>query len=109
MDTFAKLPTAERRPFFEQTASEMQIRPQFVEKDFWVCWALRLLFTLSGIGDHLVFKGGTSLSKAYRIIERFSEDIDITVSREFLGFGGEHDPEHAPSKKKQTAWLEDLR
>jgi hypothetical protein len=109
MDTFAKLPLEERKPYFEQAAAEMLIRPQFVEKDFWVCWALRLLFTLSGVGEHLIFKGGTSLSKAYHIIERFSEDIDITVSREFLGFGGDHDPEHAPSKKKQNAWLDDLR
>jgi hypothetical protein len=70
---------------------------------------LRLLFTLSGIGEHLIFKGGTSLSKAYRIIQRFSEDVDITISREFLGFGGKHDPEYAPSKGKRRTWLSDLK
>ena len=52
---------------------------------------------------HLLFKGGTSLSKVYGIIERFSEDIDLSLSREDLGFGGDRDPYNAPSRKKQKS------
>jgi predicted nucleotidyltransferase component of viral defense system len=48
-----------------------------LEKDIWVVWALQGLFA-SLLGKHLVFKGGTSLSKGYDIIQRFSEDIDLT-------------------------------
>jgi predicted nucleotidyltransferase component of viral defense system len=46
-----------------------------------VCWTLRELFSLPGIGEHLIFKGGTSLSKVWRAIARFSEDIDVSLSR----------------------------
>lgn len=59
-----------------------------VEKDFWVCWALRELFGLADWGPQFTFKGGTSLSKAWKLIDRFSEDLDVVIEREFLGFGG---------------------
>ncbi len=49
--------------------------PIIIEKDFWVCWVLRRLMEAQGLGEHPTFKGGTSLSKAYGIIDRFSEDI----------------------------------
>ena len=58
-----------------------------LEKDWWVTAVLRALFALP-YAENLSFKGGTSLSKCYNLIERFSEDIDIAVYREFLGFGG---------------------
>ena len=52
---------------------------QNVEKDFWVCWVLDVLFNGMGEGHpRLLFKGGTSLSKAYQVIRRFSEDVDLT-------------------------------
>ena len=70
----------------------MGLPPHVIEKDFWVCWTLRRLFSLESLKEHLLFKGGTSLSKAYRLIHRFSEDIDISIQRESLGFGGEKDP-----------------
>ena len=57
-----------------------------IEKDFWVCWTLKHLFGLGPSPAQLIFKGGTSLSKAYAVIERFSEDIDVSLSREDLGF-----------------------
>jgi predicted nucleotidyltransferase component of viral defense system len=57
-----------------------------IEKDFWVCYTLRLLFSDAEIARYLTFKGGTSLSKVYKAIDRFSEDIDFAVSRESLGF-----------------------
>ncbi len=58
---------------------------QTIEKDWWVTQVLRVLFS-QPYAEHLSFKGGTSLSKAWNIIERFSEDIDIAISREYLGF-----------------------
>ncbi len=103
MDAFARFSREKREAYFAETAAKLGIKAQHAEKDFWVCWTLHKLFGLPGIGDQLTFKGGTSLSKAYKLIRRFSEDIDITVSRAYLGFGGEHDPEKAPSGKKRKA------
>ncbi len=85
MRKFARLPTAERATFFTETAARRNLRPWLVEKDFWVCWLLREIFELPASRTHLVFKGGTSLSKVFRIISRFSEDIDLSLSPEFLG------------------------
>ncbi len=59
-----------------------------IEKDWWVTMVLRAIFS-SQYAKHLSFKGGTSLSKCFGIIDRFSEDIDIAINREFLGFVGE--------------------
>ena len=72
-----------------------------MEKDLWVSWTLRALFRLPSSGPYLTFKGGTSLSKGWKLIDRFSEDIDIVINREFLGFGGADAPEDAPSNKKR--------
>ena len=101
MDAFLRLSLEERRLAGQQVDARMQLQAVSVEKDFWVCWTPRELFRLPGIGDHLTFKGGTSLSKAWKLIRRFSEDIDLVVDRDFLGFGGEADPEAAPSKGKR--------
>lgn len=108
METFLLLSPEERRLAYQQVNAEMQLQALSVEKDFWVCWTLRELFTLPHIGEHLTFKGGTSLSKAWRLIKRFSEDIDIVVDKEVLGFGGDADPEKAPSKTKRKARLKAL-
>lgn len=59
-----------------------------IEKDWWVTLALKACFSLP-YSEHLVFKGGTSLSKAWNLIERFSEDIDLALDRKFLGFEGD--------------------
>jgi hypothetical protein len=88
MDNFANLKPAERRPYFEEAASRRNSTTTAVEKDFWVCWTLKHLFALQGIPE-LRFKGGTSLSKVFHLIERFSEDIDISIDRAALGFSGE--------------------
>ena len=69
--------SAEFAPILDAAAARLGISPAAVEKDYWVSEALRAL--ASGYGDDFVFKGGTSLSKGYRIIERFSEDIDVLV------------------------------
>jgi predicted nucleotidyltransferase component of viral defense system len=76
----------ERRDLFVATADRLRTNEQNVEKDFWVCWTLDVLFNKLETGSpRLLFKGGTSLSKGYALIERFSEDIDITVFREDIG------------------------
>ncbi len=77
---------AERRDLFLATAARLGTAVQNVEKDFWVCWTLDALFNgLEPGGPRLLFKGGTSLSKAFGLIRRFSEDIDITVFRADIG------------------------
>ncbi|MEQ1591376.1 MAG: nucleotidyl transferase AbiEii/AbiGii toxin family protein [Thiobacillaceae bacterium] len=76
----------DRRGLFLTTANRLGTPIQNVEKDFWVSWVLDLLFNGRATGEpRLLFKGGTSLSKAYGLISRFSEDIDITVFREDIG------------------------
>jgi hypothetical protein len=108
MNTFLQLPPERRRLAFQQVDEAMGLQSFSVEKDFWVCWTLRELFTIFGIGGHLTFKGGTSLSKAWKLIERFSEDIDLIVDKEVLGFGGDAAPDKAPSKKQRKVRLEAL-
>lgn len=93
MNKVAKLSTKELEELFNETASrDGRFNAVTAEKDFWVCWMLKILFELPDLKDHLIFKGGTSLSKVYDAIERFSEDIDISIAREHLGLVGEKDP-----------------
>ena len=108
MDAFLQLPAPRRLLAFQQVDAEMGLQAVSVEKDLWVCWTLRELFALPGLGEHLTFKGGTSLSKAWKLIERFSEDIDLIVDKDVLGFGGELAPDKAPSNKQRKARLEQL-
>lgn len=87
------LPTAtERRELFLEAAARRGLSPVVVEKDYWVCLALTALFNEPQPVD-LIFKGGTSLSKCYGLIERFSEDVDLAFDRAGLGFTGDQDPE----------------
>ena len=79
--------------------------PNVLEKDVWVCWTLEKLVTMPEIPP-LAFKGGTSLSKAYNVIARFSEDVDVTLDRRLLGPG--IDPFAAPSKSKAKKDCEQL-
>jgi len=108
MDDVARMPLADRTDLFSAAASRRGLRQEIIEKDFWVCWSLKRLFTLPDPPAGLIFKGGTSLSKAFNAIERFSEDVDLSFNRADLGFGGEHDPLHAPSGKKARQWREAL-
>lgn len=91
MDGVARLPAGDRRALFTETASRAGISAIIAEKDFWVCWSLGRLY---GIRDMpaLLFKGGTSLSKCFQLIERFSEDIDLGLRREDIGLGGDSEP-----------------
>lgn len=100
-----------------QTASEwawivpaLGVTVQVIEKDFWVCWVLRHLFTIDTLGAGLCFKGGTSLSKVFGIIERMSEDIDLVIDREALGFTGDRDPSREDlSGKARKRLIEELK
>ncbi len=105
MDTFAQLPAKELEAYFTEAASRLGLPPHVVEKDFWVCWTLKRVFSLDGISDTLLFKGGTSLSKVHGLIRRFSEDIDVSIHREKLGFSGEHDPLHPGLSNNQRERL----
>lgn len=102
----------DRRDAFVNAADHLETSSKNVEKDFWVCLVLDFLFSpLLGGHPRLLFKGGTSLSKAYGLINRFSEDIDIVVFREDLGFGGDRDPTVADhlSNRKRRALFDELR
>src|SRR6202142_4487796 len=108
MDEFIKQKSEERRVLFEVTATQRDMLAQIVEKDFWACWTLKELFGLPTIGEHLIFKGGTSLSKVFKVIERFSEDVDVSIDRSFLGFGGANEPEAGASNKEKQRRIEAL-
>ncbi len=86
MSAFAVLPASERRLIIEQVAARRGILPVIVEKDFWVCWILGRIFATPGMATRVVFKGGTSLSKVFGVIQRFSEDADLSVTPASLGF-----------------------
>lgn len=108
MKTFLQLPADRRRLAFQEVDARLGLQAASVEKDFWVCWTLRELFSLPETGKHITFKGGTSLSKAWSLINRFSEDIDLIVDKNALGFSGDHAPDRAPSNKQRRKRLEDL-
>ena len=76
-ESFFHLSAGEQKEALQVAASALGRPPHLLEKDVWVVWALSAL-SESSIGPHLVFKGGTALSKAYQIIRRFSEDVDLT-------------------------------
>lgn len=100
----------ERRDLFLGAATRLGTALQNVEKDFWVCWTLDALFNgLQVGGPRLLFKGGTSLSKAFGLISRFSEDVDITVFRGDLGQAIEVADLDILSGKKRRARLEAIR
>jgi predicted nucleotidyltransferase component of viral defense system len=96
----------ERGLFFKIAIEIKKIPLEIIEKDYWVVWVLERLFSLEKLRPYLTFKGGTSLSKIYGLIDRFSEDIDLSIEKDF--FGAPHGPENAPSKKKQNVIIDNL-
>ena len=106
MDRIARASTDERRLVFEAAAQRMALAPAVVEKDFWVCYTLDHLFHRSGFAESMVFKGGTSLSKAFGLIERFSEDIDLILDWRLLGYG-EDEPWEPRSNSAQERFKAD--
>lgn len=85
---FTDLTDNDRRDIIDYVSGKTGFLRNVVEKDWWVTSVLRAIFSLP-YADHVSFKGGTNLSKCWGLIQRMSEDIDIGISREFLGFGGE--------------------
>lgn len=85
MREFYLLPKETKKRIFQQVSAEKGLPAYAVEKDWWVVQALRVI-SLTEAADALIFKGGTSLSKSWDIIERFSEDVDLAIERSFLGF-----------------------
>ena len=86
--TFLQLPENEKVEIINQMHEETKLPQVIIEKDLWVTAVLRALFALN-YSENLSFKGGTSLSKCWNLIERFSEDIDIAINREYFGFIGD--------------------
>lgn len=99
MEMVARLSARERSELFSETATQKGTTPAVVEKDFWVTWVLNRVFQQRDLAQLLMFKGGTSLSKVYHLIERFSEDIDLVLDWRVLS--GE-DPLAERSKTKQV-------
>lgn len=88
MENWLKLTNEEKAALFNEAATRAGLPAHAIEKDWWVTATLRAVFSTNH-APHLIFKGGTSLSKAYNLIERFSEDIDLAIDRRYLGFDGE--------------------
>ena len=107
MTLFAQLPLREQAVFFRELATRRDVSLVIAEKDFWVCWTLGRLFAIAELGTELVFKGGTSLSKVFGVIDRFSEDIDLSISPTLLGWK-ESDLDEAPSSTKRGKLMKRL-
>jgi hypothetical protein len=105
----AMMDARERAELFAETAARRNLAEAVIEKDFWVCWVLKQLFSNKAFEGRLLFKGGTSLSKIFHAINRFSEDIDLAVDYVALGFTGDKDPRQENiSKTKRNAILEEM-
>src|SRR3989338_1610905 len=109
-EAFLALSADERREALAVPASASGRPAHLLEKDIWVVWALDALFS-SPLGEHLVFKGGTSLSKAYGVIRRFSEDVDLTydiraIASDLVGKTGTPLP---TSKSQEKKWSKEIR
>lgn len=89
MEKIAKLSGKDRNELFRATAYKKGITEALVEKDFWVCLLLKTIFESDKLKENLIFKGGTSLSKCYNLINRFSEDIDLILDWRILGVSDE--------------------
>jgi hypothetical protein len=104
MDEVAQFSDKKRRDLFTETARLMRTTPAIAEKDFWVVWVLSQIFTNKNLTHILKFKGGTSLSKVFGLIGRFSEDIDLILDWELVT---QEDP-HAQRSKSQQSKFNDI-
>ena len=109
MDNFLLLKDADKKAYFDVVAHDLGVTPQLIEKDFWVCWMLKILFSLPTSGSHLTFKGGTSLSKCYNVIKRFSEDVDVSIERTFLTSQESIEPDKKQGTKENQRRLDRLK
>ena len=109
-DVFLKLSAQDRRDALGVAADRSGRPTHLLEKDVWVVWALSTLYD-APLGEHLVFKGGTSLSKAYQVIRRFSEDVDLTydiraIAPDLIGDNGEGLPK---TRSEEKRWSSEMR
>jgi predicted nucleotidyltransferase component of viral defense system len=98
---FGNLDVSDKENILSRLTDELRQPVVSIEKDWWVVQTLRLIFEMD-CADSLVFKGGTSLSKAWGLIERFSEDIDLALDRKFLGFEGELSNQQIKKLRKES-------
>lgn len=89
MERIVNLTKEKRKILFESAARELKVSSTIIEKDFWVCYVLNYLMNVSKFKDCFIFKGGTSLSKCYNVIKRFSEDVDLILKWDKIGFDDE--------------------
>lgn len=108
MYKIAQLSADERQALFQNTAAKIGVNAAVVEKDFWVCLVLDYLFHDCKWRKGFAFKGGTSLSKAYNLIDRFSEDIDLILDWRILGYAM-NEPWEDRSNTKQLKFINDTR
>ena len=108
MDKIATASGNARADLFRETGNQVGLPATLVEKDFWVCWTLKHLFRIDALRGNILFKGGTSLSKIFNAIRRFSEDIDLAINFEMLGFTGPRHPAAAPSRNKRQKLLDEM-
>ena len=99
---YFNLTPEQQKTVITQTAARVGLPMQAVEKDLWVTTLLQLLFTLS-FANQLLFKGGTSLSKSYGLIHRFSEDIDLVIDRNYFGYKGDLTKKQIKQLRKQSS------
>ncbi len=99
---YTDLTEVQQQELLRQANIATRIAKKNIEKDWWVTQVLKAIFALP-YAEHLSFKGGTSLSKAWKVIARFSEDIDIAISREYLGFAGELSRTQVSDKLRRAA------
>jgi len=104
MDKVANLSQKDRSDLFAETASTMRTTPAIVEKDFWVVWVLSRVFANADLARILKFKGGTSLSKVFGLIGRFSEDIDLILDWRVVV---EDDPNAERTRTQQAKFNEE--
>src|SRR5260370_41751097 len=103
------MPANARAEIFSETANRKGLADAIIETDFWVCWMLKQLFSIETLSGRLLFKGGTSLSKIFHAINRFSEDIDLAVDYAALGFTGDRDPrQETISRSRRTGILAEM-
>ena len=110
MAEFFQLSTAERLDALSAVADISGLPPHLLEKDIWVVWSLHQLFT-GPYADHLVFKGGTCLSKAYGVIRRFSEDVDLTYDIRAIASDlvGDSEAPLPATKSQEKKWSKEIR
>ena len=105
MDRIARRSKSDRADLIREAGAIKHMAPEVVEKDFWVCWTLDRLFGSQEMARKILFKGGTSLSKVFGLIERFSEDIDLILDWNEVT---QEDPRAERSGSRQLAFNKEL-